>query len=120
AGQAQPKVADRPSEWSGGRIAALVIGVLLVLISLALLAAGGTGLWADRTQREAGYATTSVHNFSTSGAALATESTQLGSAGVEWLYAPSLLGKVRIPVTPASSCSAPFPGARPTAHVHRL
>src|SRR5262245_40120128 len=119
AGQAQPKVADRPSEWSGGRIAALVIGVLLVLISLALLAAGGTGLWADRTQREAGYATTSVHNFSTSGAALATESTQLGSAGVEWLYAPGLLGKVRIRVTPASSGSALFVGIGRTADVDR-
>jgi hypothetical protein len=119
AAPAQPKVADRPSEWSGGRIAALVIGVLLVLISLALLAAGGTGLWADRTQRDSGYATTSVHNFSTSGTALATESTHLGAAGVEWLYAPGLLGKVRMRVTPESSDTALFVGIGRTADVDR-
>jgi hypothetical protein len=88
--------ADARSAWTGGRIAALVTGTLVVLVSLGILAAGGTGLWADRTQREAGYATTGGHNFSTSGAALATESTHLGSGGVEWLYAPGLLGKVRI------------------------
>ena len=113
------QVADRPSGWTGGRIAALATGALLVLISLALLGAGATGLWADRTQREAGYATTGVHNFSTSGAALATESTHLGSAGVEWFYAPGLLGKVRIRVTPASSGSALFVGIGRTADVDR-
>ena len=88
-------------------------------LSLALLAAGGTGLWADRTQREAGYATTGVHNFSTSAPALVTESTHLGSSGVEWLYPPGLLGKVRIRVTPASSRSTLFVGIGRTADVDR-
>jgi hypothetical protein len=110
---------DRPSGWTAGRIAALASGTLLVVVSLALLAAGGTGLWADRTQRESGYATTSVHRFSTSAPALVTESTHLGSAGVEWLYAPDLLGKVRIRVTPASSGSALFVGIGRTADVDR-
>jgi hypothetical protein len=91
------------SGWTGGRIAALVIGVLLVLSSLAVLGAGGTALWADRTQRDGGYATTGAHEFSTFGSALATERTHLGSAGIGWLYSPSLLGKVRIRVTPASA-----------------
>jgi hypothetical protein len=63
-----------------------VIGGLLVLLSLALLGTGGTALWADRTQRDAGYVTTDVHQFSTSGSALMTEPTDLGSAGVGWLY----------------------------------
>jgi hypothetical protein len=115
----RPQVATRASGWSGGRIAALVIGSLLALVSLAFLGAGGTGLWADRTQREAGYATTSVHNFSTSAPALATESTHLGSAGMQWLYAPGLLGKVRIRVTPASSGMALFVGIGRTADVDR-
>ena len=74
-----------------------MIGALLVLVSLALLGAGGTGLWADLTQRDAGYVTTGVHTFSTSGSALATEPTELGSAGVGWLYSPGLLGKVQDP-----------------------
>ena len=69
-----------------GRITALVIGGLLGLLSLALLGGGGTGLWADLTQREAGYVTTGEHQFSSAGSALATESTHLGSPGVGWLY----------------------------------
>jgi hypothetical protein len=68
----RPRRPDRRSltvrrDWTGGRITALVIGALLVLVSLALLGGGGTGLWADLTQREAGYVTTGVHEFSTSG-----------------------------------------------------
>ena len=88
-----PRVAARPSRWTVGRTTALVIGALLVLFSLILLGAGGTALWADRTQREAGYVTTDVHDFSTSGSALATESTELGAAGVGWLYSPSVMGR---------------------------
>jgi len=33
-------------------------------------------------------------------------STELGSAGVGWLYSPSLLGEVRIRITPASTGSS--------------
>jgi hypothetical protein len=84
--------------------------VLLALLSLGLLGVGGTALWADLTQRDAGYVTTDVHHFSTSGSALATENTDLGSAGVGWLYAPALLDKVRIRVTPASPDSKLFVG----------
>jgi hypothetical protein len=96
-----------------------VVGVLLALVSLALLAGGGTALWADRTQRDAGYATTDVHEFSTSGSALATEPTHFGSAGAGWLYSPSLLDKVRIRVTPAGSSSALFVGIGPSTDVDR-
>ena len=113
------EVAARPAGWTGGRVAAVVIGGVLVLVSLALLGAGGTALWADLTQRDAGYVTTDVHQFSTSGSALATESTHLGSAGVGWLYSPSLLGKVRIRVTPANSASALFVGIGRSRDVDR-
>jgi hypothetical protein len=106
----RPQAADRPSGWSGGRIAAVVIGALLVLLALVFLGAGGTGIWADLTQRDGGYVTTGVHEFSSSGSALATEPTHLGSPGVGWLYSPSLLGKVRIRVTPLSAGPALFVG----------
>ena len=114
-----PTAAPRPSRWSAGRITALVIGALLVLLSLVLLGSGGTALWADRTQRDAGYATTDVHRFSTSGAALATVSTELGSAGFGWLYSPALLDKVRIRVTPTTSGPPLFVGIGPSADVDR-
>jgi hypothetical protein len=114
-----PQAAARPSGWTGGRITALVIGVLLVLVSLALLGGGGTGVWADLTQREAGYVTTGVHEFSTSGSALTTEPTHLGSPGVGWLYSPALLGKVRIRVTPVSGGSRLFVGIGRSTDVDR-
>jgi hypothetical protein len=119
AGRPRPRVAERPSGWTGGRITAVVIGGLLVLVSLALLGSGGTGLWADLTQRDAGYVTTDLHEFSTSGAALATEPTHLGSPGVGWLYSPGVLGKIRIRVTPTSSRPALFVGIARSSDVDR-
>jgi hypothetical protein len=110
---------DRPSRWTAGRVTALVIGTLLVLFSLALLGAGGTALWADRTQRAGGYITTDVHTFSTSGSALATVSTELGSAGVGWLYSPGLLDEVRIRVTPTSPGRPLFVGVGRSTDVER-
>jgi hypothetical protein len=115
----EPNITTRPSRWSGGRIAGLVLGVLLVLVALILLAAGGTGLWADRTQRDGGYVTTDVHAFSISGSALATEPTRLGAAGIGWLYSPGLLGKVRIRVTPGNPRAPLFVGIGRSADVDR-
>ena len=105
------------SSWSAGRIATLVIGAVLGLFSLALIGAGGAALWADLTQREGGYVTTDVHDFSSSGSALATVSTELGSAGVGWLYSPDLMDKVRIRVTPTSPDRAVFVGIGPSREV---
>ena len=115
----RPQVADHPSRWTGSRIAAVVVGAFLVLVALILLGAGGTGVWADLTQRDAGYVTTGVHEFSTSGSALATEPTRLGSPGVGWLYSPSLLGKVRIRITPASAGPPLFVGIGRSSDVDR-
>jgi hypothetical protein len=112
-------VASHPNRWTGGRIAALVAGVLIGLFALVLLGAGGTGIWADLTQRDGDYVTTDAHAFSTAGAALATESTKLGTSGVGWLYAPGLLDKVRIRVTPVGTSPALFVGIGPTADVDR-
>jgi hypothetical protein len=109
----------RASEWTAGRIAALVIGGLFCLVSMGLFAAGGTAMWYDRTQREDGYVTTDVHEFSTSGSALATVPADLGSAGIGWLYSPGVLGKVRVRVTPATSESALFVGIGRSADVDR-
>jgi hypothetical protein len=114
-----PQSAVGSSTWSGGRIAALAIGVLLGLVALVLLAAAGAGIWADTTQRDGGYVTTDTHQFSTSGSALAGEPAKLGSAGVAWLYSPRLLGKLRIRVTPVSAGSALFVGIGRSTDVDR-
>src|SRR5215470_17601050 len=111
--------ATRSSRWTAGRITALVVGGVLVMFSLVLLGAGGTALWADRTQRDDGYVTTDVHQFSTAGSALATEETDLGSAGVGWLYSPGLLDKIRIRVTRERSGPQLFVGIGPATDVDR-
>lgn len=113
------KAINRDSRWTAGRVTALVIGTLLILVALALLGAGGTALWADRTQRDGGYVTSDVHMFSTSGPALATVSTELGSAGLGWLYSPGLLDDVRIRVTPTRSGTPLFVGIGRSTDVER-
>jgi len=117
--QAPSEAGAGPSGWTAGRITALVTGSLLILVSLVLLGAGGTGIWADQTQRDAGYVTTGTHEFSTSGSALATESTHLGSPGVGWLYSPGLLGKIRIRVTPLNTSKPVFVGIGRSSNVDR-
>jgi hypothetical protein len=84
-----------------------------------MLASGGTAMWYDRTQRDSGYVTTDVHELSTTGSALVTVPTDLGSAGIGWLYSPGVLGKVRIRVTPATSESALFVGIGRSTDVDR-
>lgn len=105
--------------WTSRRVVSLVTGTFVILVALVLGAAGGTGLWADSTQRADGYVTTGDHTFSTTGAVLVTEPTQLGSAGVGWLYSPGLLGRVRIRVSPATSTSPLFVGIASSAAVDR-
>jgi hypothetical protein len=115
-----PPIAARSSGWTPGRITALVIGALLVLISIGVLGAGGTALWADLTLRDsAGYVTTDVHTFSTSGSALVTVPAELDSPGVGWLYSSVVLGKVRVRVTPVGSEVPVFVGIGPSANVDR-
>ena len=114
-----PEAAARRSGWSGGRIAALVIGALMVLVSLGLLGGGGTAVWADVSHRDAaGYVTTDVHGFSSARSVLATEPVELGSPGVGWLYSTVVLGEVRIRVAPVTPGRELFVGIGPTADVH--
>jgi hypothetical protein len=95
--------------WTGWRIASLVVGALLFLVSLGLLAGGGAATWADNTQRDtAGYLTTGAHSFTTTSYALASDGIDLGSGAV---FVPSdLLGTVRVRVTPVRSTQPVFVG----------
>jgi hypothetical protein len=115
-----PSAAARPSGWTGGRITALVIGALLVVVALGLNAAGAVALWADLSRRDsAGYVTTDIHAFSTAGSALATDPVELGDPRVAWLYSTVVLGEVRIRLTPADPGSITFVGIGPSDDVDR-
>lgn len=98
---------------------AIAIGVVLALVALTCIGMGGVGLWAHLTQREGDYVTSDVHKFSTSGSALATVHTDLGSAGVGWLYGPGLLDKVRVRVTPETAGARLFVGIGRSEDVDR-
>ena len=114
-----PAVTSRQHGWTPGRIAALAIGVFLVVVGLIPLGAGGTALWAIATQRDDGYITSDVQTFSASGSALVTKPADLGVPGFGWLYSPSVLGEIRVRVTPASSGSTLFVGIGPSNEVDR-
>lgn len=113
------QVDRRAPGWTRGRTASLVSGVLVAFIAVVFLGAGGTALWADRFQRESGFATTDVHRFTTTGSALVTKPTDLGTHGIEWLYAPDVLGDIRIRVTPADPNAVLFIGIGPSSDVAR-
>lgn len=114
-----PEPTARRSGWTPGRIAALAIGAFVGLVGLIPLGAGGTALWASATQRDDGYVTSDVQSFSTTGSALVTKPADLGVPGFGWLYAPSVLGEIRIRVTPASAGSTLFVGIGPPDDVDR-
>ena len=61
------------SGWTTSRIIALAAGSVLLLISLAFIAGGGTLAWADTEQLRSGYLTTTTITYSTSGYALASD-----------------------------------------------
>jgi len=79
-----------------GRVILIVLGSIGVLFGLALLAAGGFLLWADRTQREDGYLTTPTERFSTPTYALTRTRLDVDTDGSGWLLNDSWFGKVRI------------------------
>lgn len=111
--------ADR-SRWSAGRVVEVVVGSLLVFVSLVLLGSGGMAMWVDMSKRDgAGYLTTDPRDFTTSGAALTTRATEIGPAGIAWVYSPGLLERVRIRVTPDDPDTTLFVGIGPTTEVDR-
>ena len=115
-----PQVRTTTTNWTPGRVVAVVIGSLLALVSVGLLGAGGTAMWADLTHRDgAGFVTSDVHEFSTAGSALATDPVELGDPGIGWLYSGIVLGEVRIRVEPSEPGSTLFVGIGPTADVDR-
>jgi hypothetical protein len=107
-----------PSDWTAGRIVALVAGIVLALIAIGLVGAGGTALWAQ-LQKDGDYVTTDVHTFSTSGSALVTDPVDLGQEGVSWLHSSGLVDSIRIRVTPTNTGEPLFVGIARSADVDR-
>lgn len=85
---------------SGGRIALLVAGSILALVSLGLLAGGGTLLWAHTTQRDDdGYYSTRFEQFESPGYAIRSDDLDLGTDGPDWLFEQGRLATIRLNAT---------------------
>jgi hypothetical protein len=89
-----------PRRSSGGRIAAVIAGSLLTLVSLGFLVAGGAGLWANGQKDDQGYVSTRTEPFQTRTAALRTENLDVNLGGTATVLGSDLYGKVRLRVTP--------------------
>ena len=104
------------SGWTTGRIIALATGSVLLLISFALMAGGGTLAWADTGQLRSGYLTTSTATYSTSGYALARDPVGLHGG---WGWLRLFADRVRVRVTSSDPSRPLFAGVAATGDVER-
>jgi hypothetical protein len=97
------------SEWTGGRVVAVVLGALLLFISSGLLVSGGTLAWADQTQRDGDYLWTSRTEIDSPRYAITSEGIELDVRGADWVI-DDFLGAARLEVTPAAPDTDLFVG----------
>jgi hypothetical protein len=107
----------RRAGWTAARIFSAVIGVLLALCSLGLLGLGGVALWASTTQRHGGDISLGTWNYRSPGYAVVSSAADLYGAAGGLPTPQSLLGTVRISVTPAPGAGPVFAGIAPAAAV---
>jgi hypothetical protein len=82
---------------TAGRIALVIIGVILGLVSLGLLAGGGVLVWEHATERDDdGYYTTRFERFQSDGYAVRTDDLDLEAEGADWLFEEGRLGTIRL------------------------
>jgi hypothetical protein len=115
-----PGTAPLRRRSDAGRITAIIIGSILVLFSLGLLAGGGLALWADKTQRDAVGFLNASHTYRTPTYALTVEGVDLRMGGApRWVMPSSVLGTVRIRVTPQRQGESVFVGIARSAGAAR-
>ena len=117
AGSPQPAApAPGPAPMTGGRVAALVVAVLLALTGMALVPTGIALGWADQHRDSAGYVTTGAQTFATDTAALTSDDMVIELHGSTWLA--DQLGRVRVQAAPRGERPI-FVGIAPAAAVER-
>ena len=107
-----------PRRSSGGRVAAVVAGSVLALVSLAFFVTGGAALWANGQKDDDGYLSTRTERFHTRTAAVRTENLDVNLGGTASVLENDLYGKVRLRVSPRAGKDV-FVGIAPTRDVTR-
>ncbi|MGY1782563.1 DUF4389 domain-containing protein [Geodermatophilus sp. SYSU D01036] len=115
---AAPVAAPATSRWTAGPVAAVVAGALLVTAATGLLAAGGSLLWADTTQRAGGFVTSEAAGVDTAGHAAVSQGLLLQGDGTDWVV-DELLGTARVEATATGPDDELFLGLARTADVDR-
>jgi uncharacterized protein DUF4389 len=107
---------EAPRRAPGAHVGAVVAGSFVVLIAAALLAAGGTGLVYDQTQRDPqGFLMTDAQAFSTGSYALVSEQVSTDVDGPDWI-STGLLDEIKVR---SDSARSVFVGIGPAAAVER-
>ncbi|GAB2463674.1 DUF4389 domain-containing protein [Jatrophihabitans fulvus] len=105
--------------WTGGRVTSLVAGILMGILALGIVGAGGVAAWATSTQRGAGgYISSDRHTFRTDGYAVTSDRIDLGNAG-DAVTPGDVLGTVRIRVRGIDATDDVFVGIAPKADADR-
>lgn len=97
-------------KWTTARIISAVVGLLLALCSLALLGGGGVALWASTTQRHGGDIDLGTWSYRSTGYAVVSSTADPFGATGGLPAPPSLLGTVRISITPVPGTGPVFAG----------
>jgi hypothetical protein len=108
--------AQTSSGWTVGRVIALATGSVLLLISIALIAGGGTLAWADTEQLRSGYLTTTTTTYSTSGYALVSDPIKPHGA---WGWLSLFVDRVRIRISSSDRSRPLFAGIAAAGDVER-
>lgn len=104
------------SKRSRGRVVAIALGAVVVLLALAVIAAGSAGLLVDGTQRDAdGFFTTVAHRYDTSTHAITHEGADL--TGLPGSFDTGKLATVRISASAAPGSGPVFVGIAPQASI---
>jgi hypothetical protein len=94
----------------------VVAGAVAVCTSIALMSAGGAGLFADRELRQDGLVTTPERHIASQTFALSSDPLTLHDLdGPDGLYLRSLLGEVRVRATGDEGSNEIFVGLAPTS-----
>jgi hypothetical protein len=111
----EPAAPDQPARrresWGPGRVILVVLGSVVLLVALALVAAGIAGIVLDQTQREDGFLTSPTEELSSPTYAIVSESADVDLDGPDWATR-DLIGTIRIT---ADAERPVFLGIAPTA-----